>query len=94
VVDSFSLHRNKHANAWLVQLSTGTKRKVVEVVEAYLIDMDGNQTQVVLNILPIVSYDGLLWIDWLSFHKEKLNCYEKIMEYQYEKGNARIFQGI
>jgi hypothetical protein len=47
-----------------------------------------------LNILPLGSYDVLLGMDWLASHKEKLNCYEKILECEDEKGNARILQGI
>jgi hypothetical protein len=41
VVEGCSLQRKKHAKAWLVQLATGTKRKVVEVVEACPIELDG-----------------------------------------------------
>jgi hypothetical protein len=33
-------------------------------------------------------------MDWLATHKVKLNCYEKILECEYEKGNTRILQGI
>jgi hypothetical protein len=36
----------------------------------------------------------LLGMDWLASHKEKLNCYEKIIECEDEKGNTRILQGI
>jgi uncharacterized protein affecting Mg2+/Co2+ transport len=34
VVEACSLQRKKHVRAWLVQLATGTKRKVVELIEA------------------------------------------------------------
>jgi hypothetical protein len=94
VVEACSLQRKKRAKSWLVQLATGTKRKVDEVVEACPIKMDGLQTQEVLNILPLGSYDVLLGMDWLFSHKEKLNCYEKILECRDEKSNARILQGI
>ena len=33
VVDIFSLNKVEHNKSWLVQLATGTKRKVNEVVE-------------------------------------------------------------
>jgi hypothetical protein len=78
----------------LVQLATGTKRKVVEVIEACPIEMNGLQTQEALNILPLGSYDVLLGMDWLASHKEKLNCYEKVLECEDDEGNARILQGI
>jgi hypothetical protein len=86
--------KKKHTKAWLVQLATRTKRKVAEVVEACSFWMDGFQTQEVLNILPLGSYDVLLGMDWLASHKEKLNCYEKILECEDEKGNTIILQGI
>jgi hypothetical protein len=94
VVEACSLQRKKHARAWLVQLATGTKRKVVEVIEACPIEMNGLQTQEALNILPLGSYDVLLGMDWLASHKEKLNCYEKVLECEDNEGNARILQGI
>jgi hypothetical protein len=66
--------------AWLVQLSTRTKRKVVELIEACPIEVNGLQTQATLNILPLGSYDVLLGMDWIASHKAKLNCYEKVLE--------------
>jgi hypothetical protein len=80
VVEAWSLQIKKHAKAWLVLLATETKRKVVEVVEAYPIELDGLQTQAILNILPLGSYDVLLGMDWLAAHETKLNCYEKTLE--------------
>lgn len=94
VVEACSLQKKKHTKTWLVQLATGTKRKVAEVVEACPIGMEGFQTQEVLNILPLGSYDVLLGMDWLAAHNTKLNYYEKILECEDEKGNARILQGI
>jgi hypothetical protein len=41
VVEAYSLQRKKHPKAWLVQLATRTKRKVVEVVEAFSIELEG-----------------------------------------------------
>jgi hypothetical protein len=67
---------------------------VVEVVEACSIELDGLQTTRVLNILPLGSYDVLLSMDLLATHEAKLNCYEKNLECEDEKGNARILQGI
>jgi hypothetical protein len=94
VVEACSLQRKKHTKAWLVQLATGTKRKVVKVVESCPIQIEGFQTQADLNVLPLGSYDVLLGMDWLAAHKEKLNCYEKTLECEDEEGNTRILQGI
>jgi hypothetical protein len=77
----------------LVQLATRAKRKVVEVIKSSQLEISGLHTQVALNILPFKSYDVLLGMDWLVAHKEKLNCYEKNLECEYEEENARVLQG-
>ena len=41
VVDICSFKKIKHRKSWLVQLATGTKRKVIEVVEKCPLVMDG-----------------------------------------------------
>jgi hypothetical protein len=41
VVEAHSLQRKKQTKAWLVQLAIGTKRKVVEVIEACPIRIQG-----------------------------------------------------
>jgi hypothetical protein len=66
VVGSFHLSRSKHEKSWLVQLATGTKRKVIELVKSCPVDMKGLSTKVVLNILPLGSYDCLIGMDWLD----------------------------
>jgi hypothetical protein len=63
VVEACSLQKKKHTKMWLVQLATGTKRKVVEVVESCSFWMDGFRIQVVLNILPLGSYDMMSGMD-------------------------------
>jgi hypothetical protein len=88
IVEACALHRKKHAKAWLVQLDTRTKRKVAEMIEACPFDMSGLYMQAALNILPLGSYNVLLGMDWLAPHKEKLNCYDKTLECEDEKGNA------
>jgi hypothetical protein len=63
VVETCSLQRKNHTKAWLFHLSTGTKRKVTEVVEPCPIRLSGFQNQAVLNVLPLGSYDVLLGMD-------------------------------
>jgi hypothetical protein len=57
VVESLHLTRGKHEKSWLVQLATGTKRKVTELVKSCSVDMKGMSTKVELNILPLGSYN-------------------------------------
>ena len=66
VVESCAFKKVKHRKYWLVQLATGTKRKVSEVVEKCPLVMNGLVTYVDLNVLPLGSYDFLIGIDWLK----------------------------
>jgi hypothetical protein len=65
-VDKCKLQLVRNVKPWLVQLATGTKIKVVEVIPACKFIMDGFPTQVTLNILPLGYYDLLIGMDWLA----------------------------
>ena len=49
------LGKKKHSKSWLVQLATGNKRKVNEVVEKFPLVMNGLVTCVYLNVIPLGS---------------------------------------
>ena len=61
VVDIFSFKKVKHRKSWLVELATGTKRKVSEVVEKLPLVMNGLVTCVDMNVLPLGSYANSHW---------------------------------
>jgi hypothetical protein len=63
VVESLQLSRRKHEKSWLVQLATGTKIKVTELVKSCSMDMNGLRTKAELNILPLGTYDYLIGMD-------------------------------
>ena len=50
VAESLHLSRRKHEKSWLVQLATGTKRKVIELIKSCSVDMNGLSKKVELNI--------------------------------------------
>jgi hypothetical protein len=58
------------------------------------LDINGHDTKVNLNVLPLGSYDILIGMDWLEKHKVVLNCYEKSFTYKDESGVSRTMQGI
>jgi hypothetical protein len=62
-VDKCKLQLARHVNPWLVQLTTGTRRKVVEVIPSCQFIMGGFPTRVTLNVLPLGSYDFLIGMD-------------------------------
>jgi hypothetical protein len=66
MVESLDLPRRKHGKSWLLQLATGAKRKVNEMVNSCLMDTNGLYTRAYLNIFPLGSYDCLIRMDWLD----------------------------
>jgi hypothetical protein len=89
MVEIFHLLRRKHEKYWLVQLDTGTKRKVTKLVKSCPVDMNGLSTKDELNILSFGSYDCLIGMDCLDQHHALLafNCLD-------EEGNQKTIQGI
>ena len=82
-------HLKKFEKSWLVQLATGTERKVVNYVENYEMFMSQFKTQVKLNVLPLGSFDVLIGMEWLEKHIVVLNCFEKTFTCIDEKGEFK-----
>jgi hypothetical protein len=93
-VDKCKMHPVRHVKPWLVQLATGTKRKVVEVIPTCQFIMNGLPTQATLNILPLGSYDLSIGMDRLVSNKTKLECYHKTLKCVNEEGRKITLQGI
>jgi hypothetical protein len=93
-IEKCKLKQFKHVKSWLVQLVTGTKRKVTEVIPACQFVISGFPTQANLNILPLGLYDLLIGMDWLDAHKTKLDFYCKTLECENEEGRRVTLQGI
>jgi hypothetical protein len=94
MVESLHFPRRKHGKSWLVQLATGAKRKVNEMVKSCLIDMNGLNTRADLNILPLGSYECLIGMEWLDQHYAILDCHNKTFTCLNEEGTLRKVQGI
>jgi hypothetical protein len=77
MVERFHLPRNKLGKSWLVQLATGAKRKINEMIKACPMEMNGLHTKVDLNIIPLGLYDCLIGMDWSDEHHVLLYCYNK-----------------
>jgi hypothetical protein len=93
-IEKCKLQQVKHVKSWLVQLATGTKIKVTEVILSCQLVMSGLPTQANLNILPLRSYDLLIGMDWLAAYKTKLDCYNKTLECENEEARRVTLQGI
>jgi hypothetical protein len=94
VVDKCKLHPQKKTKPWLVQLAIGTKRRVVEVIQAFQLMLGEFPTQATLNILPLGSYDLLIGMDWMASHKARLDYYHKTLECVSKEGKRITLQGI
>jgi hypothetical protein len=94
MVESFHLPRSKHEKYWLLQLATGAKRKVNEMVKSCLMDMNGLNTREDLNIFPLGSYECLIGMGRLDQHHAILVCHNKVFTFLDEEGNLRKVNGI
>jgi hypothetical protein len=76
-VDILHLEKSKLGKSSLVQLATGTKRRIHDMVRSCSISFNGVNTSVDLNIIPLGSYDILIGIYWLDKHHVVLDFYSK-----------------
>ena len=93
-MESNKLKKIRHAKSWLVQLATGTKRKVVDFISDYEFSLASQNIKTNMNILPLGSYDLIIKMDWLERHKAVLYCYEKSLKYKDENDTSRTIQGV
>ena len=93
-MDKCELQPHKNAKPWLVQLATGTKRKITKVIPACQLMLGEFPTQATLNILPLGSYDLLIGMEWLATHKARLDCYHKTLECVSKEGKRITLEGI
>jgi hypothetical protein len=63
LVERIKLKKCKHEKSWLVQLATGTKRRINELVKEFPVHMNGTNTKADLNVIPLGSYDYLIGMD-------------------------------
>lgn len=94
VVEMCKLQSQKFRNPWLVQLATGTKRKVCAKIPNCALKISEQQLTVDLNIPPLDSYDVLLGMEWLEKHWTLVDCKENIIYYKMQDGTRQEIQGI
>jgi hypothetical protein len=94
IVDIFHLEKSKLEKSSLVQLATGTKRRINETVRGCPINLNGVSTNVDMNIIPLGSYDILIGMDWLDKHHVVLDCHNKTFTCLDEEGKQSIVKGI
>ena len=68
VVEDYGLNKKRHNKSWLVYLATATKQKVRKEVKGFPMELNGLSIVSKLDILPLVSYDALIRMDWIKHH--------------------------
>ena len=90
LVDKCGLNKEVHVESCLVQLATGTKKRVHHWVRVCAFELNGMPTSTHLNVPPLGSYNVILGMDWLYIHKTKVDYYDKAIEFLDDNGEQRI----
>jgi hypothetical protein len=76
-VDRLHLEKSKLGKSSLVFLATGAKRRIHDMVISCSISLNGMNSNVDLNIIPLGSYDILIEMDWLDKNHAILDYHNK-----------------
>ena len=87
IVETFKLNNVKYEKPWLVQLATGMKIKVLEILRDYEVKLNGFPSKIDLNISLLGSYDVLIGMNWLEQHHAMLDCLSKSIMCTDNQGN-------
>ena len=87
IVEKCHLKKSKLQTTSLVQPATGAKRKITEFVRVCPLEMNGVKTFAYLNIIPLVSYDVFIGMDWLDARHAILDFHNKTYTCLDEEGN-------
>ena len=94
IVDRLHLEKSKLGKSCLVQVATGTKRSINEASKSCPININGVNTFVDVNIIPLGCYEILIGMDWLDQHHDILDCQYKTFTCLDEEGKQSIVKGI
>jgi len=78
----------------LVQLATGTKRRINENIKDCPINLNGVSTNVDMNIIPLGYYYILIGMDWLDKHHAILDFHNKTFTCFDGDGKQSIMKGF
>ena len=94
IVDRLRLEKSKLGKSSLVQLGTGTKRRIHDMVISCSISLSGVNTSIDINIIPLGSYDVLIRMDWLDKHHAFLDCHNKTFTCLDGNGKQSTVKGV
>jgi hypothetical protein len=94
IVHILHLEKSKHGKASLVQLATGTKRTIHDMVKSCSISLNGVNTSIDINIIQLGSYVILIGMDWLDKNHTVLDCHNKTFTCLDGNGKQRTVKGV
>jgi hypothetical protein len=94
IVDRLHLKKSKLGKSSLVQLATGTKRRIHDMVRGCSLSLNGVNMNVDLNSIPLGSYDILIGMDWLEKYHVVLDCHNKTFTCLNGDGKHSIVKGV
>jgi hypothetical protein len=94
IVDRLHLEKSNLGKSSLVQLATGTKRRIHEMVRDFSISLNGENTNANIYIIPLGSYDILIGMDWLDKHHVVMDCHNRTFTCLGEEGKESIVKGV
>jgi hypothetical protein len=93
-VDKLHLEKSNLEKSSLVQLATGTKRRINETVRGFPINLNRLNEIYDMNLILLGSYDILIGMDWLDKHHVILDFHNKTFTCLDEEGKKSILKGI
>jgi hypothetical protein len=94
IVDKLHLEISKLGKSILVQLATGTKRRIHDMVRSCTISLNGVNTSMDVNIIPLGSYDILIGMDRLDKCHDVLYCHNKTFTCLDGNGKQSTVKGV
>jgi hypothetical protein len=94
IVHILHLEKSKRGKASLVQLATGTKRRIHDMVKSCSISLNGMNTSIDINIIQLGSYVILIGMDWLDKNHTVLDCHNKTFTCLDGNGKQRTVKGV
>jgi hypothetical protein len=93
-VDRLHLEKSKLGKASLVWLSIGTKRRIHDMVRSCSISLNGMNTSIDINNIPLGYYDIVIGMDWLDKHHVVLDCHNKTFTCLDGNGKQSTMKGV
>jgi hypothetical protein len=94
IVDILHLEKIKLGKTSFVQLATGTKRRIHDMVRSCSISLNDMNTSIDINIIPLGSYDIMIGMNWLDKHHAILDFHNKNFTCLDGNGKQSTVEGV